>query len=366
MRPRVIAHRGASGTRPENTLAAFRRAVELGAPMIELDVQRTRDGHAVVVHDWTLERTTTGRGAVGDRTLAEIRALDAGAWFDRAFAGERIPTLAEVLAAVPIAVNVELKPRGSDGLEAEALAVVEAAGALGRVVFSCFEPAVLERVRGLSRAADLGVLWEDAPLPEAVRWAGRVGARALHLRKDAVSLAALKQASDAGLRIRVWTVNDLVEFERLATWGWKRCSRTSRSAFCTIPPPGESRIRVGRSRRRHRLHRISRARPEPADHLDCKRELLDGAAFPAGGSTAEPRGIRLRGGGCSSGMAGVRVKDNEPIESAIRRFKKQCEKAGILAELRKREHYEKPSVRRKKKAMAARKRALRRAARTPA
>jgi glycerophosphoryl diester phosphodiesterase len=219
MRPRVIAHRGASGTRPENTLAAFRRAVELGAPMIELDVQCTRDGHAVVMHDWTLDRTTTGRGGVGDRTLAELRTLDAGAWFDPAFAGERIPTLADVLEAVPIAVNVELKPRGDDGLEAAVLAVVEAAGALERVVFSCFEPTVLERVRGLSRTADIGVLWEGAPLPEALRWAGRVGARALHLRKDAVSPATLKQASDARLQIRVWTVNDPVEFERLATWG---------------------------------------------------------------------------------------------------------------------------------------------------
>jgi glycerophosphoryl diester phosphodiesterase len=219
MRPRVIAHRGASGTRPENTLAAFRRAVELGAPMIELDVQRTRDGRAVVIHDWTLDRTTTGTGAVGDRTLAELQALDAGSWFDPAFAGEGIPTLAEVLAAVPVEVNVELKPRGDEGLEAEVLAVVESAGALGRVVFSCFEPTVLERVRALSRAADIGVLWEGAPLAEALGWAGRVGARALHLRNDAVSPAALKQASDAGLRIRVWTVNEPGEFDRLAGLG---------------------------------------------------------------------------------------------------------------------------------------------------
>lgn len=219
MWPRVIAHRGASGTRPENTLAAFRRAVELGADMIELDVQRTRDGAAVVIHDWTLDRTTTGAGSVGDRSLAEIRTLDAGSWFDPAFAGERVPTLAEVLAAVPIPINVELKPRGDDGLEAAALAAVEAAGALERVVFSCFEPAVLERMRGLSNAATLGLLWEDSPVPEALVWTRRVGARALHLRKDAVAPAALEQAAAVGLRIRVWTVNDPVEFEALAALG---------------------------------------------------------------------------------------------------------------------------------------------------
>ncbi|HJQ84595.1 MAG TPA: glycerophosphodiester phosphodiesterase family protein, partial [Candidatus Binatia bacterium] len=78
----VIAHRGASGTRPENTLTAFRRAESLGAHMIELDVQLTADGEVVVLHDWTLDRTTDGRGAVRDAAFADVRALDAGSWFD--------------------------------------------------------------------------------------------------------------------------------------------------------------------------------------------------------------------------------------------------------------------------------------------
>src|SRR5215475_6599931 len=93
----VIAHRGASGTCPENTLAAFRRAQELGAHMIELDVQLTRDGEVVVMHDWTLARTTDGRGRVASRTLAELRQLDAGSWFDPGYAREPVPTLREVL-----------------------------------------------------------------------------------------------------------------------------------------------------------------------------------------------------------------------------------------------------------------------------
>src|SRR3990172_9877913 len=97
MAPVVIAHRGASGSCPENTLAAFRRAAALGADMIELDVQLTRDGEVVVIHDWTLDRTTSGTGPVRACSLAELRRLDAGAWFDAAFAGERVPTLGEVL-----------------------------------------------------------------------------------------------------------------------------------------------------------------------------------------------------------------------------------------------------------------------------
>ena len=81
MRPQIIAHRGASGTAPENTLPAFERAVALGARMIELDVQCTADGAVVVIHDWLLDRTTTGSGLVAEKTLAEIRSCDAGGWF---------------------------------------------------------------------------------------------------------------------------------------------------------------------------------------------------------------------------------------------------------------------------------------------
>src|SRR6185369_967672 len=125
-------------------------------------------------------------------------------------------------------------------------------------------------------------------------------------------------------------------------------SRTSRSDFCTRRPASEARA-------------CGCGVPLCLDWV-CL--LSHGACFPAGDSVGGRGGFPRPGRGCHA-MAGVRVKDNEPIESAIRRFKKQCEKAGILAELRKREHYEKPSVRRKKKAMAARKRAMRRAARTP-
>src|ERR1700723_4351987 len=95
--PWIIAHRGASGHAPENTMAAFERAVALGAPFIETDLHLTRDARFVAIHDKTLERTTNGRGNVHDFTLAELRQLDAGMWFDREFMGQRIPTLEEVL-----------------------------------------------------------------------------------------------------------------------------------------------------------------------------------------------------------------------------------------------------------------------------
>ena len=110
-RPRVIAHRGFSGVAPENTLAAFRRAIEIGADMIEVDVALTGDGHVVCLHDETLDRTTDGQGLLAAATFEEVRRLDAGSWFAPELAGEKVPTLAEVLdlARGRILVNVEIK-----------------------------------------------------------------------------------------------------------------------------------------------------------------------------------------------------------------------------------------------------------------
>jgi glycerophosphoryl diester phosphodiesterase len=219
MATEVIAHRGASGTAPENTLPAFRRAEELGADMIELDVQLTRDGHPVVIHDRTLDRTTSGRGAVRRRTLAEIGLLDAGFWFGRRFADTRVPTLGEVLEAVGIPINVELKAAGDDGLERRVLDTVTRAGALDRVVFSSFDGASLGRLRALSGDADLAVLWPGRAIARAVALADRVGARSLHLRTSRVVASAITAGHAAGFAVRVWTVNAPAEFARLTDAG---------------------------------------------------------------------------------------------------------------------------------------------------
>jgi glycerophosphoryl diester phosphodiesterase len=215
----VIAHRGASGTRPENTLVAFRRAEALGAHMIELDVQLSRDGEVVVMHDDTLERTTDGRGALVTHTLAELRRLDAGRWFGEPFAGERIPTLAEVLNEIRLPINVELKAGGGPGLEARTLAVVRSAGALGRVIFSSFDPDALLRLRTLTADAELAVLWTRRGLFPGLELARRVAARGLHLRKKIASPAGLAAVRETGLAIRVWTVNEPREFAPLGVAG---------------------------------------------------------------------------------------------------------------------------------------------------
>lgn len=200
-------------------MPAFRRAMELGASMVELDVQCTADGEVVVFHDYILDRTTTGSGVLQERTLADLQRLDAGTWFGPAFAGTTIPTLAEVLATIPLAINVELKSGGDDRIAVAALAAVERAGALGRVVFSSFTYGLLEQLRARSSRAEIALLWETAPLAEAIPLVQRVAATAVHLRKDASTLEAIAFATTAGLPVRVWTVNRLEEFDALAAAG---------------------------------------------------------------------------------------------------------------------------------------------------
>ena len=157
--PQLIAHRGAhkgqSGNLPENTLAAFRNAVELGADWLEFDVQMSRDGQLVVIHDETVDRTTNGSGRVADLTLAELRALDAGN-------GERIPTFTEVIelakaAGVPIMPEAK-SPQLYPGLEARMVEAIAAAGYADQTVIQSFDPAALARIRALDPAISICAL----------------------------------------------------------------------------------------------------------------------------------------------------------------------------------------------------------------
>lgn len=216
-RPLICAHRGASSERPENTLAAFQRARELGAEMVELDVQRARDGTAVVIHDSTLDRTTSGRGRVADHTLAELKQLDAGGWFAPEFAGERIPTLAEALAALPspLWVCIEIK---APGLEATVAEEVRAAGGAARTVVSCFDHRVLARLRRLAPEVAVAVLQACRPL-DFTAAARAVGAVAVHAHHQFIDAQGVQECRAGGLALVAWTVDETSEMRRLADLG---------------------------------------------------------------------------------------------------------------------------------------------------
>jgi glycerophosphoryl diester phosphodiesterase len=168
-RPLNFAHRGASRQAPANTLAPFLLAAELGAEGIELDAQLSKDGEVVVIHDFTLEATTNGKGPVRSMTLAELRELDAGSRFDPTFAGQRIPTLQEVADTVGrrLLLNVELKMTGmrDEGLAEEALRIIEDNHLIARTVVSSFNPFALRGVRQLNPHIFAGLLYApDQPI----------------------------------------------------------------------------------------------------------------------------------------------------------------------------------------------------------
>jgi glycerophosphoryl diester phosphodiesterase len=218
LRPLVGAHRGASVDAPENTLAAFDLAVEQGAELIELDVQRTRDGALVIQHDFSLGRTTTGSGQLAEHTLAELRALDAGAWRGERWAGQRIPTLDEVLDRYgeQVYLNLEIKvdeiPR--PGIEQQVAETVGKRGLYDRIVVSSFDFATVRRLRQVDRHVRAALLAEADP-DEALDLAAEISAVGLHLRADLITTAIVAGAGTRGLGILAWTVDDESEMQRL-------------------------------------------------------------------------------------------------------------------------------------------------------
>ena len=199
-RPLILAHRGARHFAPENTLAAFRLAAEMGAHGIELDVHICKDGEAVVIHNPSLDETSDGHGPVRDFTLAELQALDAGSWYAPEFAGERIPTLAQVLHELGprLMLNIELKTDAffSGELEAEVVRLVEDTHMAHRVIVSSFNPAALWRVRRLNRHIPIGLLYApDQARHLRERWLQPlVQPNALHPRWDTLDQAAVVAA----------------------------------------------------------------------------------------------------------------------------------------------------------------------------
>jgi glycerophosphoryl diester phosphodiesterase len=190
--------------------------------MIECDLQLTSDGHVVVFHDWTVERTTDGSGRVVELTLAELRALDAGSWRDARFAGERVPTLAELLevTAGRAELNLELKSEHEDPhLVRATLAVLSRAGALDRVLISSFHMGLLAQVREESATAPIAILWGAPPFEEAFGWARDLGARAIHPHTAAVTPELVAAARARGLATNVWTVNAVERVVELAEMG---------------------------------------------------------------------------------------------------------------------------------------------------
>ena len=215
----VIAHRGASARAPENTLAAFDLALEMGAKHIELDIRTTRDGRVAVLHDPTLDRTTNGSGPVSETDWADVRKLDAGAWFGPEFAGQRVPSLDEALQRCQgkARLHIELKD-GAPDMAAKTLDLIESRGMAGQVALISFRKEWLAKVRALAPDIQTGYLVREAD-DEAVAWAKANGVGSICPKEESLTPELVPILHEQGLGARFWSVRDEAAMRRVIESG---------------------------------------------------------------------------------------------------------------------------------------------------
>ena len=220
-RPLVIAHRGSSGERPENTLPAFERAIEQSADMIETDLHLSRDGVVVIHHDAELERLGE-QGEIRDRTATELAAMNAA---PGAGVAEKMPTLLDILDGFGerMQFNLELKvgrdDAAYDGLEDIVLSAVEERGLMPRMLFSSFYDPILARLRERSASARIALLVSPRAPVAIFERAARVAAEAINPEIRLVTKELVGQAHAEGLRVYPYTANESKEMERLLDCG---------------------------------------------------------------------------------------------------------------------------------------------------
>lgn len=220
----IIAHRGASGYAPENTIAAMDIAINQGCDGIELDVQLTKDEVVIVHHDWTFDRTTSGSGEVKDLTYEEIKTFDAGSWFSKDFKGEKVPTLEDVVRHLPkdLLLNVEIKSRSFDsrGLEKKVVEILEKNERIENTIISSFNHTCLKKVQELNPEIKLGILYEAHMLnPINYFDSTDLNLYSVHPCNYYLIEDFVKEIHHRGMKIYTWTVNDEKSKQRLENLG---------------------------------------------------------------------------------------------------------------------------------------------------
>ena len=226
--PGVIAHRGLSSLCPENTIAAFRRALDLGVDMIELDVLLSADDQLMVFHDDTLDRTTDGSGPVRALNHAQLKQLDAGGWFADEFVGERIPILLEVLELIGdrTLLNVEIKDEAvtdqvEGGITHRVIRLLRDNGFGDRVLLSSFDPRALLHARELDPDIPRGSLANPRiqSISNPIEILEDTGASSLNLSRDQVNETIVAKCHQMRRAVLVYTVNEVDEMQRMIAMG---------------------------------------------------------------------------------------------------------------------------------------------------
>ncbi|MBR5782646.1 MAG: glycerophosphodiester phosphodiesterase [Clostridia bacterium] len=224
MKQLIYAHRGASFDYPENTMLAFRKAIEQGADGIEIDVQFTKDGHLIVCHDDDVNRTSNGEGNIEDCTLEELLKLDFGVFKGEQFAGEKIPLLSQVLELIKesgLLLNIELKNRGEkvDGLEKAVSDMVREFDLNDKIIYSSFDHEMLRRLKEYDPSAKIATLYSHSPY-NAYEYMKNLGVFAIHPGIKCFNGQDLcRKALESGWQVNVWTVDDPEDAKALAEAG---------------------------------------------------------------------------------------------------------------------------------------------------
>jgi len=220
-----IGHRGASALAPENTLPAFRLAMELGADEVELDIVRCATGEPIVIHNETVDKTTDGSGAVRNKSLAELKELDAGLWFDERFRGTKIPTLDEVFELVGgrMSVNIEIKGQSvrPDGAEHAVLQSIQRHGMIDRVIVSSFNPWRLRRVRSEAPGLKIALIFSprNTMCLRRAWFAPVLKVDGLHPFHSMVDERFADRTHKRGRWVYAWTVDDQETMRKLIRTG---------------------------------------------------------------------------------------------------------------------------------------------------
>lgn len=217
----IFAHRGASYHCPENTMASFVKAAQLGADGIEFDVQLSSDDIPVVIHDFTLHRTTTGYGNVDSKTVIELKMLDAGSWFSASFQNEKIPTLNEVLVwakHTKLLLNIELKSRGPDSeLEKKVCELITKHHLDQRVIISSFWKSSLQKIKQLNPRLQTALLI-DKSIENSFSLAKSLHVEAIHPNYKLLTKQIVNEAHAQNFWLRPYTVNDKKNIAKLFHW----------------------------------------------------------------------------------------------------------------------------------------------------
>jgi len=229
--PAVVAHRGGANLAPENTLAAFKKALQLGVDMIEIDIEQTSDSVLVVIHDTKVDRTTNGQGAVDSLSYDQIKGLDCGSWFDTKYKNERIPTLDQVLELVDGIATVLIEIKSGDerypGIERRTVEIIHKYRARSWTIVQSFNKESVLRVKALDQeiksyyllGGTFASYYEQYILPSKDPGKANFGFDGLAVHHAALNNTNIEKIKQCGLEVFTWTVDDPLEMERMISAG---------------------------------------------------------------------------------------------------------------------------------------------------